>query len=80
MCFGRTCVDSGCMAKCMYQYGELKIFLHICYLKHKIGFCRCVVNGLSPLANMAVVQYVIQGDCCLEELTSIVDCLLCPLF
>lgn len=47
MCFGRTCIDSGCMAKCMYQYGELKIFLHICYLKHKIGFCRCVVNGLS---------------------------------
>lgn len=55
--FCRTCVDSGCMANCMYQYGELKIFLHICYLKHKIGFCRCVVNGLSPLANMALVQY-----------------------
>lgn len=57
VCFGRTCIDSGCMAKCMYQYGELKIFLHICYLKHKIGFCRCVVNGLSPLANMALVRY-----------------------
>lgn len=37
MCFGRTCIDSGCMAKCMYQYGELKIFLHICYLNTKLA-------------------------------------------
>lgn len=46
-CFSRPLCRNFCMQKYMYQYWEIKIILHICYLKHEIGYCKCIVNWVK---------------------------------